>query len=65
MMDCGGDGGGLEDFVDLATDITDNSPTIRGNLFSIFLFKYESRNHQNTYPCFDNLIYRIFNNNCI
>ncbi|XP_050450205.1 uncharacterized protein LOC126850851 isoform X1 [Cataglyphis hispanica] len=29
MMDCGGDGGGLEDFVDLATDITDNSPTIR------------------------------------
>ncbi|XP_014477485.1 PREDICTED: uncharacterized protein LOC106745946 [Dinoponera quadriceps] len=29
MMDCGGDGGGLEDFVDLATDITDSSPTIR------------------------------------
>ncbi|EFN81715.1 hypothetical protein EAI_13458 [Harpegnathos saltator] len=29
MMDCGGDGGGLEDFVDLANDITDNSPTIR------------------------------------
>lgn len=37
MMDCGGDGGGLEDFVDLATDITDNSPTIRGNLFITFL----------------------------
>lgn len=34
-MDCGGDGGGLEDFVDLATDITDNSPTIRGN--SLFI----------------------------
>ncbi|XP_071638186.1 uncharacterized protein [Temnothorax longispinosus] len=33
MMDCGGDSGedsgGLEDFVDLATDITDNSRTIR------------------------------------
>jgi len=39
-MDCGGDSGedsgGLEDFVDLATNnshITDNSRTIRGNLF--------------------------------
>ncbi|XP_011696083.1 PREDICTED: uncharacterized protein LOC105454857 [Wasmannia auropunctata] len=33
MMDCGGDSGedsgGLEDFVDLASDITDNSRTIR------------------------------------
>lgn len=30
-MDCGGDGGGLEDFVDLATDVADSSPSIRGN----------------------------------
>lgn len=37
MMDCGGDGGGLDDFVDLATDITDSSPTIRGNSFNILL----------------------------
>nr|XP_033336494.1 uncharacterized protein LOC117226361 [Megalopta genalis] len=29
MMDCGGDGGGLEDLVDLATDVADSSPTIR------------------------------------
>ncbi|XP_076241433.1 uncharacterized protein LOC143183659 [Calliopsis andreniformis] len=28
MMDCGGDGG-LEDFVDLATDVADSAPTIR------------------------------------
>lgn len=39
-MDCGGDSGedsgGLEDFVDLATNITDNSRTIRGNLFIVF-----------------------------
>lgn len=32
MMDCGGEDGGLEDFVDLATDIADSSSTIRGNL---------------------------------
>lgn len=31
MMDCGGDLGGLEDLVDLATDVADSSPTIRGN----------------------------------
>lgn len=40
MMDCGGDSGedngGLKDFVDLATDITDNSRTIRGNLFIVY-----------------------------
>ncbi|XP_043524212.1 uncharacterized protein LOC122536144 [Frieseomelitta varia] len=29
MMDCEGDGGGLEELVDLATDIADSSPTIR------------------------------------
>lgn len=29
MMDCGGDGGALEDLVDLATDVADSSPTIR------------------------------------
>ncbi|KAF7417975.1 hypothetical protein HZH68_000628 [Vespula germanica] len=29
MMDCGGDGGALEDFVELATDIADSSRTIR------------------------------------
>ncbi|XP_078035271.1 uncharacterized protein LOC144469176 [Augochlora pura] len=29
MMDCGGDAGGLEDLVDLATDVADSSPTIR------------------------------------
>ncbi|XP_076292391.1 uncharacterized protein LOC143214829 [Lasioglossum baleicum] len=29
MMNCGGDGGGLEDLVDLATDVADSSPTIR------------------------------------
>lgn len=28
MMDCGGDGGALEDFVELATDIADSSRTI-------------------------------------
>lgn len=41
-MDCGGDSGedsgGLEDFVNLATDITDNSRTIRGNLFLILSY---------------------------
>lgn len=62
-MDCGGDGGGLEDFVDLATDITDNSPTIRGNLFIIFLLL--NTDHSNIYPCFENLIDCLFNNNCI
>lgn len=43
-MDCGGDSGedngGLEDFVDLATDITDNSRTIRGNLFIVCFLLY-------------------------
>ncbi|XP_043505791.1 sarcoplasmic reticulum histidine-rich calcium-binding protein-like [Polistes fuscatus] len=29
MMDCGGDGGALEDFVELATNIADSSRTIR------------------------------------
>ncbi|CAL7933340.1 unnamed protein product [Xylocopa violacea] len=29
MMECEGDGGGLEDLVDLATDVADSSPTIR------------------------------------
>lgn len=29
IMDCGGDGGGLEDLVDLATDVADSSPSIR------------------------------------
>jgi len=43
-MDCGGDSGedngGLKDFVDLATDITDNSRTIRGNLFIVYFILY-------------------------
>lgn len=30
-MECEGDGGGLEDLVDLATDVAESSPTIRGN----------------------------------
>ncbi|XP_076763588.1 uncharacterized protein LOC143430988 [Xylocopa sonorina] len=29
LMECEGDGGGLEDLVDLATDVADSSPTIR------------------------------------
>lgn len=32
-MDCGGEDGALEDFVDLVSDITDSSSTILGNLF--------------------------------
>ena len=30
-MDCGDDGGGLDDLVELATNIADSSPTIRGD----------------------------------
>jgi hypothetical protein len=30
MMDCGGDGGGLDDFIDLATDVTSISPAVQG-----------------------------------
>jgi len=41
MMDCGGDSGedsgGLDDFVNLSTNITDNSRTIQGNLFIVHL----------------------------
>lgn len=40
MMDCGGDDGGMEDFVDLATDITNSSPTIRGNLHSLSFYTH-------------------------
>lgn len=29
MMDCEGDAGGLDELVDLATDVADSSPTIR------------------------------------
>lgn len=31
MMDCGDDGGGLDDLVELAANIADSSPSIRGN----------------------------------
>lgn len=31
MMDCEGDAGGLDELVELATDVADSSPTIRGN----------------------------------
>lgn len=39
MMDCGGDGGGLEDFVNLATDITNSSPAFRGKIY-LFIFHF-------------------------
>lgn len=58
MMDCGGDSGedsgGLEDFVDSATDITDNSRTIRGNL--LYIFQIEILSMRYKYPRLDNCI---------
>ena len=58
-MDCGDDGGGLDDLVELATNIANSAPTIRGNIHFSGIFSILKQALINNRYCRDFFLSRM------